>query len=99
LFSGFLLTISNPMTLVGFASVMAPLHAILDLGDSDVSAPFVLGVFIGSASWWLVLTLGVRRLRHFLSEKTLHRINLVAGIMLALFGALALCSVALRLLH
>ncbi len=99
LFSGFLLTVSNPMTLVGFASVMAPLHSVLNLSDANVSAPFVLGVFVGSAAWWLILTLGVRRLRHMLSEKALHRINLIAGVMLAIFGALALGSVALRLMH
>ena len=99
LFSGFLLTVSNPMTLVGFASVIAPLHAVLDLGDLDVSGPFVLGVFIGSALWWMILTLGVRRLRHRLPESALRRINQFAGVLLAIFGALALGSVALRLLH
>ena len=99
LFSGFLLTVSNPMTLVGFASVLAPLHSILNLGDPDVSGAFVVGVFVGSASWWLILTVGVRRLRHLLSERALQRINQVAGAMLAIFGALALGSVALRLLH
>src|SRR5215469_12083753 len=49
------LTLSNPMTIMSFAAIFAGIGA----GGTDL----VVGVFGGSAVWWLVLATVVSRLR------------------------------------
>jgi threonine/homoserine/homoserine lactone efflux protein len=97
LFSGFLLTVTNPMTLVGFAAIFAFFHVSIGHEDVDLDTFLVLGVILGSALWWCALTLGVRRLRHRLSSSAMHRINVFAAVLLAIFGAYALWTVAVRI--
>lgn len=72
--STFLLTLTNPMTIVSFAGLMAGLGAV---AASSKAAPFSLaaGVFLGSAAWWLVLTSTTGLLRHRLSPLSLRWVN------------------------
>ena len=58
---------------------------------SDVG---VLGVFAGSALWWLLLSGGIGLLRLRLTPGALRWINRVSGAILVVFGALALASIA-----
>jgi len=51
-FSTFLLTLLNPAT---FLSFMAMVTALPADAFADQKLVFVLGVFLGSAAWWLVL--------------------------------------------
>src|SRR3972149_356297 len=54
--STFLLTITNPMTILSFIAIFAGLR-LGDTNGSYLSAGFmVLGVFLGSATWWLGLS-------------------------------------------
>jgi threonine/homoserine/homoserine lactone efflux protein len=94
--SGFLLTVTNPMTLFGFAAIFTFFHVSIGRAYADPDTFLVLGVILGSALWWFGLTLGVRRLRHLLSDQALHRINLSAAAFLAIFGAYALWTVAVK---
>jgi threonine/homoserine/homoserine lactone efflux protein len=91
--SGFVLTATNPMTMVGFAAVFTSVGLGGALHNTAYAAWLVLGVVLGSALWWFTLTVGVLHLRHLISEKTLHGINLVAGIALAVCGLYAINSV------
>ena len=54
----------------------------------------VLGVFAGSALWWLVLTGAVARLRGRISPTFMRRANTAAGLVLVLFAGLALVGAA-----
>ena len=57
----FVLTLSNPATIVSFIAVFA---AMAGGGAQRLSAaPMVAGVWLGSALWWLGLTTVVGRLR------------------------------------
>jgi threonine/homoserine/homoserine lactone efflux protein len=91
--STFLLTLTNPMTIVSFAGLMAGLGA---MAASSKGAPFTLaaGVFLGSAAWWLVLTGATGLLRHRLSTESLRWVNRGAAVMLIGFGLNTLRSVA-----
>ncbi len=93
--STFLLTLTNPMTIVSFAGMMAGLGAV---PASSKGAPFSLaaGVFLGSASWWLVLAGITGMLRHRLSGESLRWVNRGAAITLIGFGLNALRTLALR---
>lgn len=59
----FFLTITNPLTILSFIAIFAGLR----LGETDgnyfSATIMVLGVFTGSAAWWLTLSSGVSLLR------------------------------------
>src|SRR5881396_291761 len=57
--STFLLTLTNPMTILSFAGVFAGLGFGGGATDYAGAALLVSGVFLGSALWWLLLSAGV----------------------------------------
>src|SRR5215467_6983601 len=90
--STFLLTLTNPMTILSFAAIFAGI-GVGGTGKSYLAAMMVvLGVFTGSALWWCVLTGGVSLLRGKITPRWLQWINRISGIIIALFGAFALFS-------
>ena len=86
----FFLTITNPLTILSFIAIFAGLR----LGEIDgnyLSASFmVLGVFLGSATWWLTLSTGVSLLREKFTPALLTWVNRLAGVIIFVFGLLAL---------
>lgn len=62
--STFFLTLSNPLTILMFIGIFSGSGALI---ESNSQSPFlmVLGVFVGSALWWLFLSFS----SHFLSQK------------------------------
>ena len=80
----FVLTLSNPATIVSFIAVFA---AMAGGGPQRLSAaPMVAGVWLGSALWWLGLTAVVGRWRHHFSTVWRRRINILSGGLLAGFA-------------
>jgi arginine exporter protein ArgO len=60
-------------------------------GGSYVSGMFlVLGVFLGSSLWWLMLSGGVGVLRIRVTPQTLRWINRISGAIIVGFGLWAL---------
>jgi arginine exporter protein ArgO len=53
----------------------------------------VLGVFVGSALWWLLLSGGVALLRARFRPAALVWVNRISGSVIVLFGLLALASI------
>jgi len=89
------LTLTNPMTILSFAAVFAGLGVGAAGGGYGAAAVLVLGVFAGSALWWLVLSGAVGLLRHRVTPRGLRWVNRASGTIIAGFGALALGSLAL----
>lgn len=90
--STLLLTLTNPLTILSFATIFAGL-GVGASGQNGLAAALVtLGVFTGSACWWLLLSGGVSLLRERLTARWLHWINRLAGIALLIFGVVALLS-------
>ena len=88
--STLLLTLTNPLTILSFAAIFAGL-GLADTGGNSLSAVLlVLGVFCGSASWWLLLSGGVGLLRGRLTPRILQWVNRLAGAVIVVFGILAL---------
>jgi len=88
--STFLLTLTNPATILSFLAVFAG----LGLGaspDFAAAAALVVGVFTGSALWWLLLSHGVARLRSRVNALWMKRVNQFSGAILFSFGLWALC--------
>ena len=90
--STFFLTITNPMTILSFLAVFAGLGLSSVHGDYLQAGGLVLGVFLGSALWWLLLSEGVTMFRKKVSEKVMIWINRIAGVIILGFGVSALLS-------
>jgi threonine/homoserine/homoserine lactone efflux protein len=90
-----LLTLANPATILTFLAAFASLGLAGGAGGTGAALVLVLGVFLGSALWWLALSLGVGVLRDRVGLLALAWINRVSGAALIAFGAGALVS-ALR---
>lgn len=92
--STLLLTLTNPMTILSFAAIFAALGVADTGGDLSAAARLVLGVFIGSAAWWLILSGGVGLMREKLSAVVLRWTNRLSGAILLVFGAVAVWQAA-----
>jgi threonine/homoserine/homoserine lactone efflux protein len=88
--STFLLTLTNPTTILSFAAIFAGLGAGDASGDVLSAMLLVSGVFLGSAVWWFVLSAAVGLFRAKLSVRGLRWVNRVSGAVIAAFGVLAL---------
>ena len=92
--STLLLTLTNPMTILSFAGIFAALGVADTGGDFSAAALLVLGVFFGSAAWWLLLSGGVGLLREKLSSGVLRWTNRLSGAILLAFGLIAVWQAA-----
>lgn len=86
------LTLTNPTTILSFAAVFAGLGVASTGGDYAAAGALVVGVFVGSALWWLILSSGVGALRARMGERCLAWVNRISGGILVAFGCLALIS-------
>ena len=87
-----MLTLTNPMTILSFAAIFAGLGLTNNAGDYVAATLLVLGVFSGSALWWVLLSLGVSLFRERVTPQWMVWINRVSGLIVLAFGAIALLS-------
>lgn len=93
--STFFLTLTNPMTIISFAAIFAGLGLASSSGNYASAALLVSGVFLGSASWWLILSCLVSALRTKFQARGLQWVNRISGLIIAGFGLMALLSLLL----
>lgn len=91
--STFFLTLTNPMTIISFAAIFAGLGLAGARGNYASAGALVLGVFVGSALWWLILSGGVGAFREKFGPNGLRWVNRVSGAVITGFGVFALLSV------
>jgi threonine/homoserine/homoserine lactone efflux protein len=85
-FSTFFLTLTNPMTILFFAAVFAGL-GVVSTRDHYLSAGIlVLGVFVGSSMWWLILSGFTGVLQGLFNFKRLQWLNRISGLVIIGFG-------------
>ncbi len=77
--STFGLTLANPPTILAFAAIFAGL-GLAAHASYAAAAVVVLGVFLGSAAWWVILALAAGRLRVRLGPRLLRAINALSGV-------------------
>jgi threonine/homoserine/homoserine lactone efflux protein len=87
--STFLLTLGNPSTILAFVAVFAALGVSAAGAGLAGAAAIVLGVFCGSAAWWLLLSTGIGLVRHRLSGNVMVWIDRLSGAVIVVFGLLA----------
>jgi threonine/homoserine/homoserine lactone efflux protein len=89
--STFVLTLTNPVTILSFAAICAGL-GVSAYGDAGW---LVLGVFTGSALWWLTLSSCVHLVRSRIDKKRMQWINRGSGAILMGIGVVILFSLGL----
>lgn len=87
-------TLTNPMTILAFTAIFAGAGVASKSGNYGQSLLIVVGVFIGSALWWLTLSSIFSVLRERFRPSWLVWINRVAGIVILIFGFIRLASLA-----
>ena len=91
------LTLTNPLTILSFAAIFAGIGAGGANRSYISAAVLVLGVFLGSALWWVILSSGVSILRTKLNTQALRWVNRISGAIIITFGVLALLSLRVAL--
>lgn len=89
-FSTFFLTLTNPLTILSFAAIFAGLGLATEERSQSAAVLLVVGVFLGSATWWLFLSGAVSLFRERFSLKALTWVNRISGIIIVGFGLAAL---------
>jgi threonine/homoserine/homoserine lactone efflux protein len=84
--SAFILTLTNPTTILSFAAIFA---AVGVETEAFTVVPLVAGVFLGSASWWLLLSTGVSLFRGKVGPRGMRAVNVVSGAAILAFGLVA----------
>ncbi len=97
LISTFGLTITNPVTLLGFAVLFA---GFAGLADNDATfagaALLVAGVVAGSVAWWFTITAITGIFHKHINEHVMHRINQGFGVLVMLCGLGSMGSLLVR---
>jgi threonine/homoserine/homoserine lactone efflux protein len=83
--STFLLTLTNPTTVLSFIAVLATL-GIKEQQATTMTLLLIAGIFLGSMAWWTFLTVVVTWLRDKVTDKTMLIMNHVAGLAIGGFG-------------
>jgi threonine/homoserine/homoserine lactone efflux protein len=91
-FSAFAVTVTNPITLISFAAVLAGLdiHGVTD--HVRWSIALTSGVFSGATAWWLLLTTITMGFRAYMTDARLLWLTRATGVLIAAFGVLLLFS-------
>ncbi len=86
------LTLTNPATILSFLVIFAGLGIVNETRNSLAAFILVIGVFIGSALWWLTLSLGVGIFRDRFDTAAMTWVNRISGMIIGAFGIVALLS-------
>jgi hypothetical protein len=81
------------MTILFFAGIFAGLGVVSESVHYASAGLMVIGVFLGSAFWWLLLSGITGIFRHKISDGKLVLVNKISGVIILAFGVVALVSV------
>lgn len=94
--STFVLTVTNPVTLLSFGVMFAGLGGLAGgAGSFNDASLVVAGVVGGSAGWWLALTTVIGLFHTKIDEKAMRIINRTCGVLVMVCGLAVLVRLAL----
>ncbi|WP_319569244.1 LysE/ArgO family amino acid transporter [Cohaesibacter marisflavi] len=82
----FLLTLSNPATIIAFIGMISGLSRGAESGP-DAAFWLVFGVFCGSALWWCILVGLTALVRERVPDRFMQAVDFISGSILSLWGA------------
>jgi threonine/homoserine/homoserine lactone efflux protein len=80
----FVLNLTNPTTVLSFLAVLAALRITTDRGWHPLY--LVGGIFAGGMAWWMFLALISSRFRGHFDERSMGKMNRIAGCAIGAFG-------------
>jgi threonine/homoserine/homoserine lactone efflux protein len=89
LLSGFIITMTNPVTMVAILAVVATFGGLHSDRDALI---IVAGIFGGSTLWWAILSCGVSAIRNHFTESRVMLINRITAVALAVLALWAVVS-------
>lgn len=88
--STFLLTLTNPMTILSFMAIFAGFGLASAANNYTRATLMTAGVFFGSAAWWLFLSNIVALLRSRITAQWMQQVNRVSGAIILAFAVMIL---------
>jgi len=89
----FFLTITNPGAVLGLFAVFGGVSTFVEVHSTIDVLLMVAAIVGGSMLWWITLSNFIGRYRHQIDVRRLHTINRIAGLLLAIFGAVLIAEV------
>jgi len=87
--STFLLTLTNPTTVLSYMAVLAVLR-LAEPRNGFLTVFVVVGIFCGAMLWWVTITGLVNRIRNRFTDETLIWVHRAGGLAIGLFGVVTL---------
>lgn len=94
----FFLTLANPITILAFTALLASIDIEIDGCNMPMAVTLFASIFIGSACWWFFLASIISMFRTKLSLHFIRQLNMLAGIVIHLFGLLIVAKAVYKLL-
>jgi putative Mn2+ efflux pump MntP len=85
-YSAIALTIANPVTIGSLLVIFTAFGVMVHVNGWMAPSWLVIGVFIGSTSWWAILSTCAEWFGRKLNTHLLRTINIATGIILIVFG-------------
>jgi len=85
--STFVLTLTNPMTILSLTAIFTGIDVLWRTKSLGACILLVVGVFMGSALWWFILSHLIGIIKRKSNQKLLERINTSSWIVLLLFAS------------
>jgi threonine/homoserine/homoserine lactone efflux protein len=89
----FFLTITNPGAVLGLFAVFGGVSTFVEVRSTVDVLLLVAAIVGGSMLWWITLSNFIGRYRHQIDAQKLNTINRIAGLLLAIFGAVLIAEV------
>jgi threonine/homoserine/homoserine lactone efflux protein len=93
--STFFLTLTNPMTILSFAAIFSGFGLVSSGANYIAAGILVLGVFLGSALWWLILSSITAMFREKIGHGGLRWVNRISGVIIMCFGLISILTMKL----
>lgn len=88
-FTGFLVTLSNPLIILLFMALFARFEFVLPSHPLEQSIG-MLAILLGALSWWFSLTLVIDKVRNRFQMETIGRINTSIGVVVMVVSVVGL---------
>ena len=82
--SAFLITLTNPMTILSYVAIFS--SATFAIGEKGAAFILTLAIFVGSLSWWVILSSVVAATKHKIRPEHMRLINICSGLLLLAIG-------------
>lgn len=93
-----LVTLTNPMTLLLFTTAFSAIGFEGDIGTADQALLICSGVFLGSITWFAMISIIAASLRRWVTPRMITLINTISGSLLLFFGFVLLIDAGWELL-